>query len=156
METLVRHLVRHGIEFRTLMPSSEEKPTRVLKTSSQLVSFTGIPAIPDIKVKRTVQDYYEYVSIRKKLMEAPEAKPAYRARGILWHLAMESVGNFKEVINHIIDGPSEVGPTEVEYFLIDTDKFYDTSLSSLVADTICRMHGDRGCKNFITIKRIIN
>ena len=55
MESLIRHLVCHGIEFRTIIPSLVQNRRRVVKTSPKLVDYKGIPAIPDIQEKRTVQ-----------------------------------------------------------------------------------------------------
>ena len=119
MEALVRHLVRHGVEFHTLSPSLVLNPHRVVDVSPQLVGFTGLPSIPDIKEKRTVAHYEEYVTIREMVMQAPEAKAVYRMGGILWQLAMESTANFDDLINGIMDGPCEVGPSRGEYFFIE-------------------------------------
>ena len=149
MEALVRHLVHHGIEFRTLVPSIDPKPSRIVKYSPELVDFNGLARISDIKVPRTVDNYLEYVALRDRLMDAREGKPAFRMGGILWRLAMESTANFDNVVDHIMDGPCEVGPTSGEYFQINGNRFYDDSLSPLVANTICGMHGENGGKFFI-------
>jgi len=59
---------------------------------------------------------------------------------------MESTTNFDEVIDHILDGPSEVGPATGDYFYLNGNRYYDDSIPSWVADTICGMHGPKGCK----------
>ena len=145
METLVRHLVRHGVEFRTLVPAAEVKPIRVVDQSPNLVGFTPTPRIVDRKLLKTAADYAAYVTRRRLIIEAPEAKPAFRMGGIIWRIAMESTGNFEDVIDHIMDGPSEVGPTKVDYFVINGLRYFDESVPKLLAEEICGVHGVGGC-----------
>ena len=60
MESLIRHLVTYGVEFRTLVKTVNERAYRVMNVSPDLIGFTGMPRIPDIKEKRTAQDYSDY------------------------------------------------------------------------------------------------
>ena len=145
MKNLVRNLVRHGFEFRTLAPSFNLNP-RLIKSSPQLVDFEGIPSIPDIKVPRTVDQYLEYVRISEMIMSAPEAQAAYRMGGILWRLAMETTANFDDVIGHIMHGPCEVGVREGEYFYNEGMRYYDDCVPSKLALGICGVHGENGGK----------
>jgi hypothetical protein len=66
--------------------------------------------------------------------------------GMLWRLAMESTGNFDEIIDNIMDRPSEVGPTKVDYFNINGIRYFDESVLEYLADEISGMHGENGCK----------
>ena len=146
MEDLVRHLVQHGVEFRTLIPSFGDIPRRLIESSPQLQGFEGIPAIPNIKIRRTIRDHEEYVSLRQKILETSEGKVAYRMGGIVWRLAMEATGNLDQIIDHIMDGPCEVGPSPVEYFYINGNRYYDATLSEIVVNSIVGMHGKQGGK----------
>ena len=87
----------------------------------------------DRKVLKTAGDYAAYVTRRRLLIEAPEAKPAFRMGGIIWRIAMESTGNFEDIIDHIMDGPSKVGPTKVDYFVINRLQYFDESVPKLLA-----------------------
>lgn len=147
MEGLVRNLVRYGVEFRTLVPAFQTNPQRIISLNPHLANFKGLPAIDNFKTeKRTVAHYNEYVAMRDFVMQAPEARPSFRMGGILWRLAMESTANFDDVIDHIMSGPSEVGPTEGEYFLLNGVRYYDDCVPEFVSDAICGKHGDKGGK----------
>lgn len=43
MENLVRHLVRHGIQFRTLEPATKVLPDDIIKLNEASMDFTTIP-----------------------------------------------------------------------------------------------------------------
>ena len=140
MEDLVRHLVRHGIQFRTLIPATQPLPDEILKQNEAPANFTTIPPA-DLNVPLTPEDYTRYVEIREDIIKSPHGRAAFRMGGIVWRLAMESQGNFDEVINEIMDGPSEYGVTRGEYMFIQGMRYYDLSVTTAVADTICGVHG---------------
>ena len=137
MEDLVRHLVRHGIQFRTLVPATQVIPDDILKLNEAPVDFTTIPPM-DRDVQLTSADYTRYVELRQKIISSPHGRAAFRMGGILWRLAMESKENFDDVINEIMDGPSELGPTRGEYLFVEGFRFYDLVVTQTVADTLDR------------------
>ncbi|KAF8814597.1 hypothetical protein BYT27DRAFT_7015826, partial [Phlegmacium glaucopus] len=99
-------------------------------------------------------DYHSYLQLRQDVMRTPLAKPAYRMGGIVWRLAMESTANFDDVIDSILDGPSQIGPTTGEYFYLDGHRYYDDCLTPAVIDMICGVfprgesHGAPGAHSY--------
>lgn len=146
------HLLRHGLQFRTLIPSNIHAK-RLVKNSPELEGFSSIPAIPDLKVPRTIEQYKEYVEMREKVMKAPEAQAAYRMGGILWRLAMESTANFHDIIDHIMDGPCEVSCRTGEYFYINDKIYYDDNVSPHLVLAICGVHGAESGGEYCSIVR---
>lgn len=138
MEDLIRHLVRHGIEFRTLAPVVGQT------MSSNVLDMTEPPVTlpPKDKKKDTdANDYAAYVNVREKLIWSSRCKAVFRSGGIIWRLAMESEGSFNDVIDSILDGPSELGSLIGEYFDIDGERYYDDCIPRPVADTITGVLG---------------
>lgn len=141
MEDLVRHLVRHGIEFRTV--------ARVIEgtLSPKTIKFDSLPeTLPTLnKTKTDIQDYENYVETRERLVASHHCRAIYRAGGMLWRLAMESSGNFDDIIDSIMDGPSEYGALYGDYFTFDGHRYYDDCITLAVSDTISGCVGrDKG------------
>ena len=139
LEDLVRQLVRHGIQFHTLVPASEVIPDDIIKSNEAPMDFTTIPAMASDNL--TSADYRRYEELRECIVKSPHGRAAFRMGGILWRLAMESAENFDDIINKIMDGPCELGPTRGEYLYIEGLRYYDLCVSTEVVDTICRVHG---------------
>jgi hypothetical protein len=146
MEDLVRHLVRHGIQFRTLVPRSEAVPEHIVKLNEAPIDFTALPPLKP-NVRLTSDDYSKYVDLRKEIIKSPHGRAAFRMGGILWRLAMESEENFDDVISEIMDGPSELGASRGQYFVVEGFTYYDLLVVKDVADTICGMHGFKTGRN---------
>ena len=140
MEDLVRHLIRHGIQFRTLVPATKVIPDDILKLNQAPDDFTLIPPL-DPKLPLTSADYMRYLEIREKIIKSPHGRAAFRMGGILWRLAMESTENFDDVVSEIMEGPCELGHTRGEYLFVEGLRYYDLVVIPSVADTICGIHG---------------
>lgn len=143
MEDLIRHLVRHGIEFRTLAPVvGQTLSSSVLKMTQPPITLP----VRDKKRRPSPADYAAYVNVREKLVWSPHCKAIFRYGGIIWRLAMESEGSFDDVIDSILDGPSELGSLSGEYFDIEGTRYYDDRIPLPVADTITGVPGEIGGK----------
>lgn len=142
MENLVRHLVRHRIQFRTLVPASQVIPNDILRLHKAPLNFTTIPPMTP-GVMLNAGDYTAYVQLRRSIIRSPHGRAAFRMGDILWRLAMEAQENFDDLIDEILEGPSELGPASGEYLYLDGNRFYDDLVRPLVADTICGTHGMR-------------
>lgn len=140
LEELVRHLVRHGIHFCTLVLATKVVPEAILKLNEAPKDFTTIPPLNrDIPLNSS--HYTHYVDLRQAIIKSPHGRAAFRKGGILWRLAMESEEDFQQVINEIMDGPSELGTKRGEYLFIEGLQYYDLVVSSEVGDIICGVHG---------------
>ena len=143
MEDLVRHLVRHGIPFRTLVPASQVViPDNIRQLIEAPIDFATIPPMEPNQTLSSA-DYARYVELRQQIIQSPHGRAAFRMGGILWRLAMESKESFDDVINEIMDGPNELGPTRGEYLFVEGDRYYDFVVRSSVAYTMCGVHGSQ-------------
>ena len=140
MESLVTHLVRHGIQFRTLVPSTGALPENILSFNRAPEDFTTLPPLnPDIPC--TPEDYSRYVTLRQEIIKSPHGRVAFRMGGILWRLAMESQESLPDVVSEIMAGPSEMGSTRGEYFFVEGVRYYDLVVNQDVGLTICGVWG---------------
>lgn len=144
MEELVRRLVRHGIEFNTLIPASKVIPDEIVKLNEAPDSFTTLPRMA--KPKHDASDYAAYDKLRRTILSSPHAKPAFRSGGVIWRLAMENEGDIYAIVDSILDGPIDMGPTRGEYFQAGDKKYYDNTIPLVIQDTICGTYGVNGCK----------
>jgi hypothetical protein len=87
MENLVRHLVRHGIPFQTLILASLVIPNNIIKLHEAPLNFTTIPPMTR-NVMLGTDDYTAYVQLRESIISSPHGRAAFRMGGILWRLAM--------------------------------------------------------------------
>ena len=140
MVNLVRELVRHGIQFRTLTPATEVIPESILELNKAPDEFTSFPPL-DLTRSLNSADYARYVELRERITLSPHGRAAFRMGGILWRLAMETQENFDDVINEIMDGPSEQGPGRGEYVFVNKDRYYDLVVNEKVAQIMCGVHG---------------
>ena len=146
METLIRHLVCHGIEFSTLMPAINVLPDQVLNALSPPDKFKSMPYTQ--KKQLLASDFEEYRCLRDQIMVSHHAKAAFRMGGIIWRLVMEKEGGLDEIVESILDGPADMGSSRCEYFTINGQRFYDDGVPPLVADTICGSYRINGCERF--------
>lgn len=68
--------------------------------------------------------------------------------GIIWRLAMQSLGNFNDIIDSFLDGPTDMGRMWGEYFVFNGIRYYDDTVPPTIADTICGTYGLHG-RNFL-------
>jgi hypothetical protein len=145
MEALVRHLVRHGIQFYTLTTALNKLPDDIVEINKAPTSFQTL--VPKPKGHRfNAADYTEYVSVRNAIVVSPHGKAAFRMGGIIWRLAMQSLGNLSDLIDKILDGPVDMGAGRSQYFVIEGTKYYDETIYPAIADTLCGMYGNQLCK----------
>ena len=154
MEELIRQLIRHGIQFRTLVPATQVLPDAILKLNEAPEEFTTLPPL-NLENYATTDDYSRYLEMRQAIIRSPHGRVAFRMGGILWRLAMESLENFDDVINEILAGPSEMGALRGQYFYMEGQRYYDLVVKNDVSLTICGVYGIKtgqymspGCKFF--------
>lgn len=123
-----------------MVPATEVVPEDIIQANEAPITFTTLPPM-ELGVPLTSVDYARYVEIREQIAQSPHGRAAYRMGGILWSLAMESKENFDDIINEILNGPSELGPTRGEYLFMDGVRHYNLVVQQDVADTICGVHG---------------
>lgn len=138
MEELVRELVQLGVEFNTLVPSTKPLPEEIVEFNKAPPSFS---LMEGIKPTYDTQDYTDYVRTRNDIITSPHGRAAFRSGGILWRLAMQSLGNLNDIVDALLDGPMDLGPTRGEYFTLNGGRYYDYVVPPQIADTICGTYG---------------
>ena len=144
LETLIGQLLRYGISFKTLVPAHRVIPEEIIRLNEAPAQFQTLSWLN--KPMQDAGDYTRYVEIRKTILASPHGKAAFRSGGVLWRLAMETTANINEIIDDIMDGPTDMGTTRGEYFEIGGKKYYDDMVPTAIGHTICGTHGLQGCK----------
>jgi hypothetical protein len=75
MEDLVRHLIRHGIHFRTLVPAAKVIPDNILRLNEAPINFTTIPPM-DRDSTLSSADYTRYAELRQQFIKSPHGRVA--------------------------------------------------------------------------------
>ncbi|KAF8802987.1 hypothetical protein BYT27DRAFT_7215024 [Phlegmacium glaucopus] len=129
---VIYDLVRHGISFRTLAGLASESTTLSCCDIPMPSDFKPLSTMTKESARRNAQDYAKYSQLRQNITRSPHGNVAYRMGGIAWRLAMESIANFDDVIDEIMDGPSDTGPTARDSFEWNGIKYYDNCLTAEV------------------------
>ena len=143
LETLVRNLVQHGIQFNTLVPTTEAVPDNIIDFNRAPESFSHLP--PNKAGSYDSEDYTRYVQTRNAIMGSHHSQAAFQMGGIIWRLAMQSLGNLNDIVNALLDGLLDLGPTRGEYFVFNGGRYYDYIIPPQIVDTICGTYGLPGC-----------
>ena len=146
MEVLIQHLVQHGVQFHTLMPASVPIPDNIIKLNEVPPSFIPLPHM--MKPMVDAEDYVHYVKFHTDILQSQHRRAAYQMGGIVWHLAMEMTADIHDIVDGILDGPMDMGLSQVNYFIINKEKYYDDAIPYTIVDAICGCHGPNGSEYF--------
>ncbi|EAU86884.2 hypothetical protein CC1G_10775 [Coprinopsis cinerea okayama7 len=85
-DEIVFTLVQKGVSFRLFMPRRHLRPSLY-----QTPSYSPLPVRP-LKHKFTKADYDSYINTRTLVLSQPHMKAALRRGGIIWRLAIATLG----------------------------------------------------------------
>lgn len=133
---VAEYLLDHGIEFKTLLPCPY--PIEQMWPAPQMPLFRkGVPLGLGIRPPNhqfSLLDYAIYEDMRDRLLQSPRGRAALMRGGIVWRLAMESLG-FEDVL---------LGPdgnyTKGDLVVMDGQPFVDDELSDHELDIICGVY----------------
>lgn len=123
---IARELVRRGIAFRTVLESRLTSP----QPETPGVALGVFP----FGYKPTVRDYLHYEQRRDHLFQQPYGRAALMMGGIVWRLAIESLG-----MEEVLLGPSFTSGHHFQ-ILLEDQSAVDDCLSSDDLDVICGVY----------------
>lgn len=142
MQEVAEYLLERGLPFKTVNYYGLQAKSLPLAATPPLFR-EGLPLGLGVRLpesKFSLIDYAVYEEQRDRLIRSPRGRAAFMMGGIVWRLAMESMG-YEEVLR----GPSGLH-TQADVLVVDSTEVVDDSLSEHEIDIICGVYRVLGSK----------